>query len=102
MKIIKFSYLFICCHFTQCVYFVGQSARFPRGGDPEHVQREAVADVRPLGPLLREHVLLRRGEGDIRPQTDELPRTLVTLHTYIPLRSSMAPRSVRSASDRGS
>lgn len=49
----------------------------PGGGDAQHLQQQAVADLRTLAALQREHVLLRGGEGDLRPQTHELPGSLV-------------------------
>ncbi|KAG5841104.1 hypothetical protein ANANG_G00196060 [Anguilla anguilla] len=53
-----------------------QEEGLPGGGDPQHLQQQAVADLRPLAALQREHVLLRGGEGDLRSQAYELPGAL--------------------------
>lgn len=54
-----------------------QKEGFPGGGDTQHLQQQAMADLRTLAALQREHVLFRGREGDLRPQTHELPGTLV-------------------------
>ena len=43
---------------------------------PILVSREALAPVRPLGPLSRQHVPRRVRGADVQPQADELPRVL--------------------------
>lgn len=56
----------------------------PGGGDAQHLQQQAVADLRTLAALQREHVLLRGGEGDLRPQAHELPGSLVSPPSLLP------------------
>ena len=75
------------------------SSRTRRGyqevSTPIVVSRAAVAPVRPLGPLQRQHVHRRVREPAVQPQADELPResrssTDRTLRSYrdLPLRFS--------------
>ena len=45
----------------------------PGGDQPQHLQRQAVAHLWPLGPLRRRHVQVPDREGGLRAEADELP-----------------------------
>ena len=64
------------------------AARLPGGLDADPRLGEAVAPVRPLGPLRREHVHRRVREAALQPQADELPGVDV----HLPLEAAVVPR----------
>ena len=55
---------------------------------PILVSHEALAAVRPLGPLPRQHVHARRRGPDVLAQADELPRE----HVHLPDPAALVPR----------
>ena len=64
------------------------AARLPGGQHADRGQRTAVAAVRPLGPLPRQHVPDRVRGPDLQPQADELPGE----HVHLPLAPALVSR----------
>ena len=75
------------------------AARLPGGQHADGRPREAVAPVRPLGPLPRQHVPHRVRGADVLAQADELPGVDLHLQDPGPLvpRPAAAPLGVRPA-----
>ncbi len=67
--------------------------RLPGGLDADPRVRAALAPVRPLGPLRRQHVHRRVREAAVQPQADELPG----IDVHLPLEAALVPRPAAAA-----